>query len=148
MRASNDRIRAMLEGTPGVRFRRIHDTAGETGPFLIFLLEDQQKALSAVEKMKRFGLHNTYRIADYGLHVYSNIRALVDKVPLSPAGNPWTLAENAASVYSYQQGACPQSDALFARSVLLPIPSRLSEEQEKAAAEAVRAAVTEAAGRQ
>jgi len=142
MRASNDRIRAMLEGTPGLKFRRIHDPAGETGPFLIFLLEDQQKALSAVEKMKLFGLHNAYRIADYGLHVYSNIRTLVNKVPLSPAGNPWKLAENAASVYSYQRGACPQSDALFARSVLLPIPSRLSEEQEKAAAEAVRAAVT------
>ena len=65
-------------------------------------------------------------------------------MPLSPAGNPWTLPQNAQSVYSYAKGACPESDALFARAVLLPIPSRLTEEQEKAAAEAIRQAVTAA----
>jgi len=80
-------------------------------------------------------------LADYGLHVYYNIPSLVKKVPLSPAGNPWSLAKNAFSVYAYEKGACPQSDALLARSILVPIPSCLTEEQEKAAAEVIRASV-------
>lgn len=141
MQRSQRRIRAMLEGAPGLQLRRLNDPDGDTGPFLIFLLEDERKAMGAVERMKQSGLHSAVRVADYGLHVYSNIPALVDKVPLSPAGNPWSLAENAQSVYCYAKGACPQSDALFARSVLLPVPSCLTEDQEAHAADAIRKAV-------
>ncbi len=65
----------------------------------------------------------------------------MEKVPLSPAGNPWSLKANAESVYDYAKGACPASDALFERSVLLPIPSRLTEEQERLAADAIKNAV-------
>ena len=64
-------------------------------------------------------------------------------VPVSPAGNPWNLAENAESVCEYKKGSCPRSDELFARSILVPIPSKLTEEQEKGAAEAIREAVEE-----
>ena len=142
MRASHGRMKAMLEGTPGLQFRRLNDPQGHTGPFLIFILEDEDKALAAAEKMKQSGLHSVYRLADYGLHIYYHIPSLVNKVPLSPAGNPWQLAENAQSVYSYDKGACPNSDALFARSILLSIPSRLSEEQEDAAVGAIKAAVS------
>ena len=141
MRASKRRIKAMLEGTPGVTFRRLADEAGDTGPFLILILADESRAIAAVERIKAAGISSAARIADYGLHVYSNIPALVRKVPLSPAGNPWSLAQNQSSVCSYQKGACPRSDALFARSIVIPIPSRLTPEQEQAAAEILRAAV-------
>lgn len=142
MRASKRRIKAMLEGTPGLGFRRLNDSEGDTGPFLILVLEDESRAMAAAQKMKQSGLKSVSRVADYGLHVYYNIPALVNKVPLSAAGNPWSLMENAQSVYRYDQGACPKSDALFARSILVPIPSRLSEDQEKDAAGAIKAAVT------
>jgi len=142
MRGSNRRIRAMLEGTPGLGFRRMNDAEGDTGPFLVLILEDEPKALAAVDKMKESGLKSVFRIADYGLHIYYNIPSLVNKVPLSPAGNPWQLAENSRSVHDYHKGACPNSDALFARSVLVPIPSRLTEDQERAAAAVIEAAVT------
>jgi dTDP-4-amino-4,6-dideoxygalactose transaminase len=142
MRASKARVKAMLEGTPGLGFRRMNDLEGETGPFLIMMLADEAKAVAATQKMLDSGLHNVFRVADYGCHMYYNIPALVGKVGVSSAGNPWSLAENAESVYDYNKGACPQSDALFARSILLPIPSRLTEEQERQGAEAVKAAVT------
>ena len=58
-----------------------------------------------------------------------------------PAGNPWNLAENAESAYACDEGACPAGDALFAKSVLVPIPSRLTGEQEQSAAEAIKLAV-------
>jgi dTDP-4-amino-4,6-dideoxygalactose transaminase len=147
MRASHRRIRQMLAAVPGLRLRRAHDAEGDTGPFLVMLLEDPQKAIAAVAKMKDGGLRTAVRLAEYGLHIYYNIPTLVNKVPLSPAGNPWTLAENARSVYDYGKGTCPQSDALFERSILLPIPSRLTEEQEKAAAEIIRSALKASASK-
>jgi dTDP-4-amino-4,6-dideoxygalactose transaminase len=141
MRNSKRRIKAMLADLPGLAFRRMNDAEGDSGAFLVMLLETETRAAAVVEQMKIAGLHNVFRISEYGLHIYNNIPALAGKTPLSPAGNPWTLAENAQSVYSYAKGTCPRSDAIFARTVLLPIPSRLSEEQETAAAQIVRRAV-------
>lgn len=142
MRGSKRRIKAMLDGTPGLRFRKLNDADGDAGAFLVMLMDTDAQAVAAVPRLKAAGLHNAFRVADYGLHVYYNIPALVGRVPLSTAGNPWNLPENAESVYIYAKGACPKSDALFARSVLLPIPSRLTEAQENAAADAIRQAVS------
>jgi 8-amino-3,8-dideoxy-alpha-D-manno-octulosonate transaminase len=141
MRASNNRIKTMLQGTLGLGFRRLNDAEGDTGTFLILTVDSGDKAVASVAKMKEFGLHNAFRIADYGLHIYYNIPSLVGKVPLSPAGNPWSLSENARSVYSYDKGTCPRSEALFERSILLPIPSRLTPAQEEAAVAAVKTAM-------
>ena len=141
MRASKRRIKAMLEGVPGLGFRRLNDPEGDAGAFLILMLDDEAAALGVVGRLQTAGLHNVFRIADYGLHIYYNIPSLVDKVPLSSAGNPWNLALNAQSVHDYHKGACPTSDALFARSVLVPIPSRLTEAQEEFAAQAIQASL-------
>jgi 8-amino-3,8-dideoxy-alpha-D-manno-octulosonate transaminase len=141
MRGSRDRIKGLLEGTPGLRFRRLTDPEGGTGTFIILFLESEEKAVAAVAKMKKGGLHNVFRIAEYGLHIYFNIEPLVRKVPLSPSGNPWNLEANRASVYDYYKGACPRSDDLFERSILVPVPSRLTSEQEEQAAEVIRASV-------
>lgn len=144
LRASKGRIRKALEGVKGLRFRRLNDEAGDTGPFLIMILENESKALAAAAAMKQAGLHNVFRVADYGLHIYYNIPSLVEKTPLSSAGNPWNLAENVQSNYDYAKGTCPNSDDLFARAILLPIPARLTQPQENQAVEIVRQAVTNA----
>jgi 8-amino-3,8-dideoxy-alpha-D-manno-octulosonate transaminase len=141
MRASKQRIKSMLQGTPGLRFRRLNDERGDTGPFLVLILETEAKAIRATAQLTEAGLSGACRLADYGLHIYSNVPQLVNKVPLSPAGNPWSLPQNQDSVRDYAKGACPQSDALFARSVIIPIPSRLTSEQENQAAAAIKAAV-------
>jgi 8-amino-3,8-dideoxy-alpha-D-manno-octulosonate transaminase len=141
MRASHRRIKSMLSDIPGVSFRRFHDEDGQTGSFLVMIMESEAKARQAVERMKQSGISAACRLEDYGLHIYYNIPSLVGKVPLSSAGNPWNVPENASSVNSYAKGTCPNSDALFARSVLLPIPSRLTPEQEQAGAKAVRQAL-------
>ncbi|MCP4245505.1 MAG: hypothetical protein GY778_00500, partial [bacterium] len=46
----------------------------------------EDRARTVVERRKQFGLAGACRLADFGLHVYYNIPALVDKVPLSPFG--------------------------------------------------------------
>lgn len=141
MRASKARIKAMLARTPGLGFRRLNDPEGDTGAFLILTLEDEARAVAAAERMRDGGLDGAIRVADYHLHIYFNVAALVNKVPLSPAGNPWSLPENAESAYDYSKGACPASDALFARSILVSIPSRLTEAQERRMADIIRSAV-------
>jgi 8-amino-3,8-dideoxy-alpha-D-manno-octulosonate transaminase len=141
MRASKRRIKAMLEGTPGLSFRRLNDEAGDTGCFLILLLDDAARAASAVARMQAGGLNSACRLSEYGMHIYYNIPQLVAKTPLSPAGNPWSLPENRSSVYEYGKGACPNADELFARSIILPIPSCLTPAQEKAAAQIIKEAV-------
>lgn len=45
------------------------------------------------------------------------------------------------SAYGYARGACPRSDGLSARAILLPIPSRLTLAQESEAASILRAAL-------
>lgn len=141
LRASKRRIKACLAGTPGLSFRRLHDPAGDTGPFLILLLENGAKAKQVAARMQAAGLETAVRLAEYGLHIYSNVPQLAGKVPLSPAGNPWNLPQNQSSVYEYAKGACPRSDALFERAILLPIPSRLTPSQEKAATKIIQDAM-------
>ena len=131
----------MLEDIPDLGFRRLNDADGDTGPFLILVLSDEKKAARAAQKLIDAGLHNVFQISEYGLHIYFNIPSLVNKIGVSSAGDPWALVENRESVYDYNRGACPASDALFGRSVLVPIPSKLTSAQEKFAAEAIRDAV-------
>ena len=138
MRGSKRRMKAALAGTPGLGFRTIHDEAGDAAPFIIMILDQPAQAAHLLADLRAAGFGNAMLIADYGLHIYSNIVALVKKTPLSPAGNPWKLAENGDSQYDYSKGACPRSDELFARSVLLPVPSRLTPEQEDHAVKVIQ----------
>lgn len=130
MRESKHRIKRGLSGLSGLQMRRIHDSAGDTGPALILMFDDGQRASEVAADIKAGGIKNVWHLPDYGLHVYYNIPSLVKKVPLSSAGNPWALRENAGSQYDYKKGACPRSDALFERSVLVSIPSRLTQDQQ------------------
>jgi 8-amino-3,8-dideoxy-alpha-D-manno-octulosonate transaminase len=142
MRGSKSRIKALLAGTPGLGFRRLNDEAGDAGPFMILVLDSEARATRVAARMQAAGLSTAARLADYGLHIYYNVPQLVAKVPLSSAGNPWNLPQNKRSRYQYRKGACPQSDALFARSILLPIPSRLARAQENAAAKIIQSALS------
>jgi dTDP-4-amino-4,6-dideoxygalactose transaminase len=142
MRASKQRIKKLLGDIPGVSFRRLTDPEGDTGPFLILRLQDETHARRATDSLKE-NVRNVWRLSEYGLHIYHNIGALVKKVPLSPAGNPWSLPQNADGVRDYGKGACPTSDELFAKSILITIPSRLTRAQEKQMTEAIRASLLE-----
>jgi 8-amino-3,8-dideoxy-alpha-D-manno-octulosonate transaminase len=142
MRGSNARVRKMLAGTKGLEFRRLNDPKGDTGPFIILMLESAERAKRTAAGIRAAGYGSACRLAEYGLHVYSNIGALVHKAPLSSAGNPWSLPANRASRHNYARGACPRSDELFDRSVLVTIPSRLDRRQEKQLAAIIRDAAT------
>ncbi len=142
MCGSNHRIQAALADLPNVTFRKLNDPAGDTGPFIVAILPDEAAALAAADKLHAAGVEGAWRIADYGLHIYYNVPQLTAKTPLSPAGNPWSLAENADSVYDYNKGACPVSDDLFGRSLLISVPSRLTVAQEEQCVTVLRKALS------
>jgi dTDP-4-amino-4,6-dideoxygalactose transaminase len=143
MKASKQRIKDMLGKMNGVSFRRLNDPDGDTGPFLILTFDRESQALSVTGHLRDSRIENVFHLSDYGLHIYHNIRALVEKVPLSPAGNPWSLPQNADSVFEYTKGTCPTSDDLFERSVIITIPSRLTMNQEREMAQAIGDAVVD-----
>ena len=66
----------------------------------------------------------------WGLHIYYNIPSLVHKTGVDSGRFPWNLSENRDSRLQYGRGTCPRADELFDRSVLLAIPSNLSERDE------------------
>jgi len=142
MRASNRRLQEAIRGVPGMKLRRLNDAAGDTGPFLVLIFETATKALATAEKIKSAGLNDVWRTADYGLHCYFNVPQLVNKTPLSPAGNPWSLPQNAEFVGDYHKGACPVSDDLLERSVVINVPSKLTSEQEQFMIDTIREAVS------
>jgi hypothetical protein len=143
MRASKQRIKDKLAKIKGVSFRRLNDPDGDTGPFLILTFDRESRALSVTRHLRDSRIENVFHLSEYGLHIYHNIRALVEKVPLSPAGNPWSLPQNLDRSCEYFKGACPKSDDLFEHSVIITIPSRLTAEQEGEMTRAIENAIVD-----
>jgi dTDP-4-amino-4,6-dideoxygalactose transaminase len=133
MRRSKYRIRQELEKYPQLRLRRIVDPDGDTGCFLIVTFPDPSTARKVNQALRAEGIVtssqgvNDVVMTDWGLHIYSNMVSLVNQTSINEAGFPWRLAENADSKLSYTKGTCPVADSLFERSILLAIPSCLTE---------------------
>jgi dTDP-4-amino-4,6-dideoxygalactose transaminase len=130
MRASKYRIREALRDLPGIRWRRVDDPTGDSGPFIILVLRGADAAERFAKEAGERGLNGSC-LSAYGLHVYYNVKALVERRSNSTDGFPWTHPSNAALIRGYERGTLPQTDDLLARSVVLPIPSRLTRKQEE-----------------
>jgi len=136
MRHSKYRIRQALERFPEVQLRRLADPLGDTGCFLITTYADAATAWRVNEMLREEGIVTSPQgisdvvMTEWGLHLYYNIVSLVRRTSVDRGGFPWGLAENRGLGGNYAQGACPVADSLFERSILLPIPSCLSEEDE------------------
>ena len=136
MRGSKYRIRKQLEKYPQLRLRRILDPEGDTGCFLIVTFESNEIAKKISAALRAEGICtssqgvNNVVMTDWGLHIYSNILTLVKQAAVDKGGFPWKLAENRKSTPRYARGTCPVADSLFERSLLLAIPSCLTEKDE------------------
>jgi dTDP-4-amino-4,6-dideoxygalactose transaminase len=136
MHRSKYRIRTALEKLPKIQLRKIVDTDGDTGPFLITTYTDARTAQHANKALRaegivteRQGISNIM-MTEWGLHLYYNIASLVNRTSVDKRGFPWELAENAGLRIQYEKGTCPVADDLFERSVLLAIPSSLTARDE------------------
>jgi dTDP-4-amino-4,6-dideoxygalactose transaminase len=131
MRKSKYRIRRSLARFGDVQLRRVPDPDGDTGCFLITTYPDAKIAREVNAALRAEGIVtypqglSNILMTEWGLHLYYNNRSL-----LARNGFPWNLAENAGLVRNYSKGTCPVADSLFERSVLLAIPSCLTEKDE------------------
>lgn len=136
MRRSKYRIRQALEQYPEVQLRRIQDPLGDTGCFLITSYRDNETARRVNRMLRAEGIVTSPEgvsdivMTDWGLHLYYNNVSLVSRAGSDRGGFPWNLAENAGMERNYAKGTCPVADSLFERSILLPIPSCLTEQDE------------------
>jgi dTDP-4-amino-4,6-dideoxygalactose transaminase len=137
MRHSKYRIREALQGLPQVKLRKIVDPAGDTGCFLITTYPTPEIARRVNQALRAEGIV-TYPqgvsnvvMTDWGLHIYYNIVSLAEKASVDGRGFPWKLAENVGLDRDCHKGACPKADALFERSILIAIPSCLTERDEE-----------------
>jgi 8-amino-3,8-dideoxy-alpha-D-manno-octulosonate transaminase len=136
MRASKYRIRQILAGFPQVQLRRIQDPAGDTGCFLITTYRDALTAQRVNQALRGEGITTSPQgisnvvMTEWGLHLYYNIASLVHRASVDRGGFPWSLVENRGLGGDYAKGACPVADSLFERSILLPIPSCLTADDE------------------
>jgi dTDP-4-amino-4,6-dideoxygalactose transaminase len=137
MRCSKYRIRRVLEQFPEVRLRKIQDPLGDTGCFLITTYRDAETARRVNRMLRAEGIVTSPEgvsdivMTDWGLHLYYNNVSLVHHTSMDREGFPWKLAENAGLEKGYGKGACPYADSLFERSILLPVPSCLTEQDER-----------------
>jgi dTDP-4-amino-4,6-dideoxygalactose transaminase len=131
MRRSKYRIRRALEAFRQVRLRTIQDPEGDTGCFLITTYADGSTAWKVNQALRAEGIVTSPQgvsnivMTEWGLHLYYNNASLVNRTGLA-----WRLRENAGMERDYGKGACPAADSLFERSILLPIPSCLTEADE------------------
>ncbi|MGB7434174.1 MAG: hypothetical protein WBW49_02060, partial [Candidatus Acidiferrum sp.] len=115
---------------------QIVDPAGDTSCFLISTYEQANAARAVSRALRAEGIVtaaqgiNNVVMSDWGLHIYYNIVSLVNKTSVDKKGFPWNLAENQNSKVNYAKGSCPVADSLFERSILLAIPSCLTEKDE------------------
>jgi 8-amino-3,8-dideoxy-alpha-D-manno-octulosonate transaminase len=132
MRESKYRIRKALARYEEVSLRRVLDPAGDTGCFLITTYSDAITANAVNAAMRAEGIvtfeqgMSNVLMTDWGLHLYYNNLSLVAR-----RGLPWNLPANEGSLQDYSKGACPVADSLFERSILIPIPSCLTQQDEK-----------------
>jgi len=131
MREAKARIRDAVADRREISWRGLANREGDTGSFLLPALPDEVKAQRLANELAARGITASW-LRMYGLHIYSNIRALVEKRSNSPDGFPWTHPANSGSQYDYGPGALPRTDDLFVRGVVVAVPSRLTEEDERA----------------
>lgn len=136
MRRSKYRIRQALASFPQVQLRRVLDPVGDTSCFLITTYRDPATALRVNEALRSEGIVTEPQgisnvvMTSWGLHLYYNIVSLVEKASVDRGGFPWKLAENQGLGSDAHKGACPNADSLFERSILIPIPSCLTAQDE------------------
>jgi 8-amino-3,8-dideoxy-alpha-D-manno-octulosonate transaminase len=134
MRTAKYKIREALADVKQLRFRTIVDPAGDSSSFLITIFPESDICKRFIEALRAEGIVpppvgiSNVPLTEWGLHIYYNNTALVNKASISADGRPWTHPANIDSDYSYGKGALPQADDLIGRSSILGIPSVLTDD--------------------
>ncbi|NQU88201.1 MAG: DegT/DnrJ/EryC1/StrS family aminotransferase [Mariniphaga sp.] len=119
----------------GIGKRHIADPSGDSGGFLKMTFDNKETSIRFKEKLIENGIkvrqggYYPVHMLDWGMHVYSNIPALVGKKSYCGHHSVWELKENDfAKDYKYEKGILPILDDFVERTVLFCIASKLNDE--------------------
>lgn len=133
MRRAAHRLYAGLSRLPGAEVRQTHDPDGECGAFVLVTWESAEQCRAMVEGTVRRGVWagpkggGNLPLNQFGVHLYHENSALVQRRPLNASGYPWSAPENAFALdYRYDRGTLPVCDDLFERTQLVGLAPGVS----------------------
>jgi dTDP-4-amino-4,6-dideoxygalactose transaminase len=134
LRSNKARIVDAIGDTPGLVRRRRPDPAGDGSSSITWFLEDAPTAKTFAAALRDEGVPcaQMYR----GRPVYLSPSVLARRTATNKGG-PWACAEHPTD-REYGEGLCPRTEALVARSVILPIGVGYTEQDCDNIATAVR----------
>jgi 8-amino-3,8-dideoxy-alpha-D-manno-octulosonate transaminase len=123
LRANKRRILAGIGDIDGLVRRRLPDPDGDGGSSITWFLPDAPtaKRFAAAVRAEGVPCAQMYR----GRPVYLSPAVQARRTAASKGG-PWSCAEH-PSEHSYGEGLCPRTEALVARSIIVPVGVGYSE---------------------
>jgi 8-amino-3,8-dideoxy-alpha-D-manno-octulosonate transaminase len=132
MKSNKTRIKNAVSDIKGLEFRRLNDSAGDTGIVLIFYVPSSHLAGKFVNALNAEGigassLHNK-SVPDW--HVYNHWDMILNKWTSTPEGCPYTCPHyiEKGGKIEYSPEMNPKTLELLSRSVHIDIPPQLSSE--------------------
>ncbi len=130
MRSNKDRIKKSIENIPGLEFRRLNDSEGDTGIVLIFYLQDPDLTGKFADALKAEGIaassmHNK-SIPDW--HIYSHWEMIMNKWTATQEGCPYTCDYylKRGGRVDYSPDMNPNTLQYLQRSVHIDIPPQMT----------------------
>jgi dTDP-4-amino-4,6-dideoxygalactose transaminase len=122
-------IKAAVEQLPGVSFRRITDSEGDTGINLTLFLPDADTTRNAIaalqaEGVPAGGIYDS-KIRDW--HIYAYWDHVLEKKAVAADGLPWSSVPE-PELPRYSKDMCPQALSLLSRAVMVDIDRHFDEE--------------------
>jgi dTDP-4-amino-4,6-dideoxygalactose transaminase len=117
LRSSKRRIVTAIGAVDGLERRRVHDPDGDGSSSITWFLPDATTAKRFAAAMRAEGVPCAQMYN--GRPVYLNAAVLAQRTA-SGRGGPWACAEH-PTARTYGAGLCPRTEALVARSVIVPI---------------------------
>lgn len=125
-RRHKERLREAAAVIPDVRFRTILDPAGDSATFFAFLLPDAERARAVNQVLREEGA-GAINFGENTWHYYPRWEHLMAGATLSHEG--WPFSAHGKRRVIYDPAALPQSAAILSRTLVYPVPLKLSEER-------------------
>ncbi len=126
-----------IQVLPGVSFREILDTEGDSATFITFFLPDQQQAAAVNQVLREQGVP-AIQWSENGWHYYPNWEHLL--LGNSYCHNGWPFSVQGKRCVVYDPKALPASAAIMECALTYQVPIVLADEQQTKIAAALKKA--------
>jgi len=129
MRSRQQSIRRRLGSIPGVEPRRLVDPDGDSGAYFAWFHENAELATKFGEALRAEGI--PANPPHLGVHQTRFMPTLINKIPVTTKGCPWSCPFNQSSNMDYQPENTARSNALLDRGLMIPLPPIMTDKDEE-----------------